>query len=273
MGVEEKSMDNNFLSDDDEEFSRKWSFQSSYNQDPGSVCSSNNTLDYSIEQNDTSFDELLHKINDESGSNKCGGTKSNIFLFDNNNISSSTAVGTNIGYSTNNDSTSRIIHNATSPPPPSHRPEYGKMNSHGSGLLAVPLVTPPGLTKATDCRAQKNQQPPPTTTTTKSTPAATDNQNIDKVDDDGMFVGRNNGGGGCGVCLGLSETVDTTLSSMTDLFMDYIGGNNTIDNACAKKWENVPGVVTGFQYETAAQKQARLRAEKQYAWKCCFEDE
>lgn len=152
MGVEEKSMDNNFLSDDDEEFSRKWSFQSS-SQDPGSpeqISSvySSNTLDYSIEQNDT-FDELLHKINDESGSSKGGGNKSNILMFDSN-ISSSTVVGTNIGYSANNDSTSsRIIHDATSPPP-SHRPVYGKMNSHGSGL-AVPLVTPPGFTKATDC--------------------------------------------------------------------------------------------------------------------------
>jgi len=267
---EEKSVDDNHISFDDEEFSRKWSFQSS-SQDPGSPehissVHSSNTLDYSIEQNDT-FDELLHKI-----SSKGGGNKSNIFMFDNNNNNSnSNAVGTNNGYSINNNSTSHIIHDATSPPP-SHRPEYGTKNLHGSGSASVPLVTPPGLTNKTKdcCSAQKNQQP----ATTGSTPA----QKIDEVDDDGTFVGRN-GGGGCGVCLGLTETVDTTLSSMTDLFMDYIGGGNNyttiIDSACTK-WKNdvVPGgVATGFQYyETASQKQARVRTEKQYAWARCFED-
>ena len=267
MGVEEKSVDDNHISfDDDDEFSRKWSFQSS-SQDP-SVHSSN-TLDYSIEQQNDTFDDklFLHKINDESGS-KGGGNKSNIFMFDNN--SNSNAVGTNNGYSINNNSTSHIIHDATSPPP-SHRPEYGTKNLHGSGMASVPLVTPPGLTNKTKdcCSAQKNQQP----TTTGSTPA----QKIDEVDDDGTFVGRN-GGGGCGVCLGLTETVDTTLSSMTDLFMEYIGGNNNttiIDGACTK-WKNdvVPGgVATRFQYyETASQKQARVRTEKQYAWARCFED-
>lgn len=260
MGVEEKSVDDNHTSFDDEEFSRKWSFQSS-SQNP-SVHSSN-TLDYSIEQNDT-FDELLHKINNESGSSKGGGNKSSIF-FDNNNNSNSKAVGNNNGYSINNNSASHIIHDATSPPP-SHRPEYGTKNLHGSGSASVPLVTPPGLTNKTKdcCSAQKNQQP----TTTMSTPA----QKNDEVDDDGTFVG------GCGVCLGLSETVDTTLSSMTDLFMDYIGGNNNntiIDTACTG-WKNdvVPGGVgTGFQYyEMASQKQARVRTEKQYAWARCFED-
>lgn len=201
-------MNNNFLSDDDEECTRKCSFQPSSHDHPGSP----------------------EQINDSTG---------------------------------------RIIHDATSPPPSHHGSEYGKMDSHGPGLAVVPLVTPPGLTKATDCCAQMQNQP-----TAKSTApaAATNYQNIDEVDDDGTFVGRN-GGGGCGICLGLSETVDTTLSSMTDLFMDYIGGNNTIDSACTTEWRNVPGVATGFHYETAAQKQERLRTEKQYAWTRCFEDE
>ena len=262
--------DNNLFSDDDEEFSRKWSFQSS-SVDPGSpeqISSvySSNTLDYSIELNDDAlFDELLHKINDE---------KSNVFLFDNNN-SNNNSNSTNIRYSTNNNnSTSRIIHDATSPPPPSHRLEYG-MNSHISS--AVPLVTP-----TADCRSAQNKQP--STIPTKSTlTTSSSNHNNNKVEDDGQtFVGVDKDvGGGCGICLGISETVNTTLSNMTDILMDYIGNNNTtiIDSACTEWKKNVPGGGTAgaamqyTNYESLAQKQARLRNEKHTAWKHCFEDE
>jgi hypothetical protein len=273
---------NNLFSDDDEEFSRKWSFQSS-SVDPGSpeqISSvySSNTLDYSIELNDdTLFDELLHKINDESGNSKGGGIKSNVFLFDNNNNNNNNSNSTNIRYSTNNNnSTSRIIHDATSPPPPSHRLEYG-MNSHISS--AVPLVTP-----TADCRSAQNKQP--STIPTKSTlTTSSSNHNNNKVEDDGQtFVGVDKdvgGGGGCGICLGISETVNTTLSNMTDILMDYIGNSNNtiIDSACTEWKKNVPGGGTAgaamqyTNYESLAQKQARLRNEKHTAWKHCFEDE
>jgi hypothetical protein len=289
----ERAEDNNLFSDDDEEFSRKWSFSSSV--DPGSpeqILSvySSNTLDYSIEQNDddTLF-ELLHKINDESGNSKGGVNKSKIFLFDdnnnNNNNSNSTAIGTNIGYSTNNNnSTSRIIHDATSSPPPSHRLEYG-MNSHISS--AVPLVTPPGLTRTTtDCRSSAQNNNQQSTITTKSTlTTSSSNQNNNKVEDeDRTFVEGDKDvvGGGCGICLGLSETVNNTLSNMTDMLMDYIGNNNTIiDSACTDWKKNVPGGAAAAagaamqytNYESSAQKQARLRTERHTAWKHCFEDE
>jgi hypothetical protein len=270
--------DNNLFSDDDEEFSRKWSFQSS-SVDPGSpeqISSvySSNTLDYSIELNDDAlFDELLHKINDE---------KSNVFLFDNNN-SNNNSNSTNIRYSTNNNnSTSRIIHNATSPPP-SHRLEYG-MNSHVSSS-SVPLVTPTaGLTRTTDCRiAQNNNQQQSTIPTKSILTTSSSNHNNNKVeDDDRTFVGVDKDVvGGCGICLGISETVNTTLSNMTDILMDYIGNNNTtiIDSACTEWKKNVPGGGTAgaamqyTNYESFAQKQARLRTEKHTAWKHCFEDE